>query len=309
MSQGIFSSPGRWYLVFLVLLASCAPVLLCPATAATAVPVYSTDFSTDPGWTTNNPVTNYYDADKGMFHYYMRSGTGAYVYAPVSYSGESYTLTYDILLERTDYQASVNFGLGDADMRTDQNLAMFTEFENGQYGRILWIRSVDLTNQRREASSYFLSYGGPTIQFADGIWYHVIMDYRLESRSLTLSVYQRNDSRIVWHYTLDEINIFPTMDRITMSKVGESGNPSAIAEGYIDNVAFSLNYPAETMAATGMEPAPVTTGTTAGTTVPATLSPAESIPATEPVPLTLVPVLAALALAAICAGIALTRKR
>ncbi|MDD1670950.1 MAG: hypothetical protein LUQ67_06545, partial [Methanomicrobiales archaeon] len=59
----------------------------------------------------------------------------------------------------------------------------------------------------------------------------------------------------------------------------------------------------------GMEPAPVTTGTTAGTTVPATLSPAESIPTTEPVPLTLVPVLAALALAAICAGIALTRKR
>jgi hypothetical protein len=234
------------------------------------------------------------------------------VYVPVSYNGESCTLTFDILPERTDYQSSVNFGLGDPDMRTDQNLAMFTEFDNGQYGRIIWIRSIDLQNQRREASSYFLSYGGPTIQFADGIWYHVIMEYRPESRSLTLSVYQRNDSRIVWHYTVDSVSIFPTMDRIVMSKVGESGNPSAIAEGYIDNVAFSLTYPPETLVSTGTQAtSPVTSATSPPSVpeAPARVPPPLTSPPKEGVPLTLLPVLAALALSVICSGMARARKR
>ena len=300
MSPGILPPLGYWCPVFLVLLASCA--LVFPAHAAQAIPVYNTDFSIDPGWATNNPATNYWDAGKGMYHYFMQTGTNAFVNYPVPYNGESFTLSFDILPERTDYQASVNFGLGDSDQILNQYLTMFTEFENGPYGRIMWIRGIDLMDQRREASSYFLSYGGPTVQFSDGTWYHVVMDYREESHSLSLAVYRRNDSRLVWGYTLDSMSDFPTMNRISMTKIAAGGNPSAIAEGYIDNVAFSITVPTGTpQPGNGQQPAPATS-TPGG--VPSTGGPQ----ATEPVPLTALPALGASALAILCARAARTRQ-
>ena len=267
--------------------------------------MYSTDFSTDPGWSTNNPATNYHDPAKGMFHYLMRDGSGAYVNVKVPYDGESFTLSFDILPERTDYQATVKFGLGDDDQVTQDRLTMFTELENGPYGRIIWIRSIDLQNQRREASSYFLSYGGPTVQFEDGVWYHMDMDYRTETRSLSLSMYRLNDSQPVWHYTLDNVSIFPTMDRIYMSKIGDSTNPNAIAEGYIDNVAFSLHFPVETPAAVTTQ-SPATPATTPAMTTPGTQVPGKQA---EPIPLSLPVILAALVVSLFCAGRARARNR
>jgi hypothetical protein len=307
MSTGILPSLGRWCLLFLVLLASTALVLPARAAPGQEIPVYSMDFSTFPNWSTNNPATNYWDAEKGMFHYLMRDGSGTYVNMKVPYHGESFTLSFDILPERTDYQSSVKFGLGDDDQVSVRRLTMFTELEHGEYGRIFWIRSIDLSNQRREASSYFLSTYGPTVQFEDGVWYHAVMDYSLEGRSLSLSVYRRNDSQPVWHYTLDNVSIFPTMNRISMSKIGDSRNPNAIAEGYIDNVAFSVRYPPETQTAASA-PAPVATSLApAGTTAQGTAPPATGTPAAQGVPLTPFPVLAALAIA--FAGVVLAGRK
>jgi hypothetical protein len=258
--------------------------------------VYSTDFSTDPGWSTNNPGTNYWDRDRGMWHYLMRDGSGAYVNVKVPYHGESFTLSFDILPERTEYQSSVKFGLGDDDQVSVERLTMLTEFENGPHGRLIWIRSIDGQNQRREASSYYLSYGGPTVQFTDGIWYHVTMDYRLDTRSLTLSVTRRNDSRPIWHYSLDSLSVFPTMNRIYMSKIGDSANPSAIAEGYIDNVAFSLVFPEGVAQPPGSDSTPLPSGPAQGKT-------GESAASTlRPVSLSLLPVLCALAISVLSKG-------
>jgi len=222
------------------LLAGCLLVPAARASVDAGTLVYSTDFTTDPHWSTNNPATNYWNSSLGMFHYLMRDGSGAYVNVKVPYHGESFTLAFDILPERTEYQSSVKFGLGDDDQVTQERLTMFTEFVNGPYGRLIWIRSINNLNERREASSYYLSYGGPTVQFSDGTWYHVVMDYRLETRSLTLSVTRRNDSSPVWQYSLTSLDTFPTMNRIYMSKIGDSTNPSAVAEGYIDNVSFRV---------------------------------------------------------------------
>jgi hypothetical protein len=302
MCTGILSSLGRWCLLFLVLLASTALILPARAAPADEILVYSTDFSTDPGWSTNNPATNYYDAEKGMFHYRMRDGSGTYVYKLVPYSGESFTLSFDILPERTDFQAKVKFGLGDDDQVTVRRLTTFTELENGDYGKIFWIRSIDLQNQRREASSYFLSYYGPTVRFEDGVWYHMVMDYSLGTRSLSLSVYRRNDSKPVWHYSLDNVSIFPTMNRIYMSKIGDSLNPNAIAEGYIDNVAFSVSYPSQSPQPTVPQAAVVTSPPAAATTATATTPPAGGTPATGQIPLSPLPALAALAISILFAG-------
>jgi hypothetical protein len=296
-------------LVSLILLSTCILVTPSPASAAGETLVYSTDFSTDPGWSTNNPATNHFDAEKGMFHYLMRDGSGAYVNVRVPYRGESFTLAFDILPERTDFQSSVKFGLGDDDQVTVRRLTMFAEFQNSPYGRLIWIRSIDLQNQRREASSYYLSYGGPTVQFSDGTWYHVVMEYRTDLRSLTLSVTRRNDSRPVWFYTVDNVSIFPTMNRIYMSKIGDSTNPNAIAEGYIDNVAFSIISPPATEQRPGQQVTPGTSVSPAGTGQQSMTPPGEPSPTAEPIPLGIPSTILALAASFICAGIWRAKER
>jgi hypothetical protein len=293
----------------LILLATCILVIPAPASVVGETPVYSTDFSTDPGWSTNNPATNYYDPAKGMFHYLMRDGSGAYVNVKVPYHGESFTLSFDILPERTDFQASVKFGLGDNDQVTVQRLTMFTEFQNSPYGRLIWIRSIDLANQRREASSYYLSYGGPTVQFSDGTWYHVAMDYRTDLRSLTLSVIRRNDSQSVWYYTLDNVAIFPTMNRIYMSKIGDSTNPNAIAEGYLDNVAFSIISPPAPEQRPSQQFTPGTPASPAGTETQSMTFGERASATARPVPLGIPSTILALAASVTCAGIWRARIR
>jgi hypothetical protein len=295
--------------VYLILLA--LALLIIPATASVAgeTLVYSTDFSTDPGWTTNNPVTNFYDREMGMFHYLMRDGSGTYVNVRVPYHGESFSLSFDILPERTDFQASVKFGLGDDDQVTVRKLTMFAEFQNSPYGRLIWLRSIDLQNQRREVSSYYLSYGGPSVQFSDGTWYHVVMDYRVDSRSLTLSVIRRNDSHPVWYNTLDNVAIFPTMNRIYMSKIGDSTNPNAIAEGYIDNVAFSLISPPETGQPAGQQSATGTPPSPSGTEQRSVTPPDQTSPTSRPVPLSAPSTIFALAASLIYVGIGRVRGR
>ncbi|MDD1663726.1 MAG: hypothetical protein LUQ32_00065 [Methanomicrobiales archaeon] len=307
MSAWIRASFRRPVLVYFILLALGILVLPALALGAGETLVYSTDFSTDPGWTTNNPATNYYDREKGMFHYLMRDGSGTYVNVRVPYHGESFSLSFDILPERTDFQASVKFGLGDDDQVSVQRLTMFTEFQNSPYGRLIWLRSIDPQNQRREASSYYLSYGGPTVQFADGTWYHVVMDYRADSRSLTLSVIRRNDSHPVWHYSLDQVSIFPTMNRIYMSKIGDSTNPNAIAEGSIDNVAFSLISPPETGQPAGQQSATGPPSSPSGTEQRSVTPPDQTSPTSKPVPLSALSTIFALAASLIYVGIGRVR--
>ena len=293
--------------VYLVLVAICLLMLPSQASPLGENLVYSTDFSTDPHWSTNNPSTNYYDPVTGAFHYLMRDGSGAYVNIKVPYDGESFTLAFDILPQRTDYQASVKFGLGDNDQVTNQRLTIFTELENGPYGRLIWIRSIDGQNQRREASSYYLSSGRPTVQFTDGIWYHVSMDYRADSRSLTISVIRQNDSAFVWGYALDKVAVFPTMNRIYMSKIGDSANPNAIAEGYIDNVAFFIIPATPAPQPAGDQGGPVTSPPPVSE-APARVSPPAS-PTAKPVPLLVPTVLGALAVSIATAGIRRAGRR
>ncbi|MDD1666621.1 MAG: hypothetical protein LUQ23_03710, partial [Methanomicrobiales archaeon] len=108
----------------------------------------------------------------------------------------------------------------------------------------------------------------------------------------------------VWHYTLDSLSTFPTMNRIYMSKIGDSTNPSAAAEGFIDNVVFSLVFPEETMRPGGQASTPVPQGPPGSPEAPAG---AATQTATRAVPLSLLPALCAIGVSVLSAGLARRR--
>ncbi|MDD1652254.1 MAG: hypothetical protein LUO86_04390, partial [Methanomicrobiales archaeon] len=216
-------------------------LLIMPVSAqGSGTVIYSTDFSSDPGWTTNNPYTNKWDGELGMFRYFLRDSTNTFVYKKIPYRGESFRMEYDVLPVLTEYQASFRFGIGDPDMYINEETTIFSEFENSTYGKLLWLRSIDRTNQRREISSYFLSYGGPTITFADGFPYHVVLTYDRRLQQAGIQVSFLENQSLLWGYTLDNIRNMGGMDRIAISTIGDYTNPYSVAEGYLDNVTFRV---------------------------------------------------------------------
>jgi hypothetical protein len=208
--------------------------------AETSTTIYSTDFSSNPDWVTNNPYTNHWDEELGMYHYALRDSTDTYVGKYVPYRGESFELEYDLLPVRTDFQSSFRLGLSNRDMYINQGTTIFSEFENGPYGKIMWLRVIDQSNQRREVSSYAQSYGGPSVRFSDGIPYHVILDYNREQKTAGIAISFLSNSSSLWGYTLSSISNLGGMNYISLSTKGDYENPNAVADGYIDNVSMRL---------------------------------------------------------------------
>ena len=210
--------------------------------AETSTTIYSTDFSSNVDWVTNNPYTNHWDENMGMFHYALRDSTNTFVYKKVPYAGGSFELEYDLLPIRTDFQSSFRLGLGNRDMYINQGTTIFTEFETGPYGNIMWLRVIDQQNQRREVSSYSQSYGGPSMRFASGIPYHVAFEYDREQKTAGIAISFLSNQTSLWGYTLSSISNLGGMDRIYLSTIGDFENPNAVADGYIDNVSMRLIF-------------------------------------------------------------------
>ncbi|HVP25947.1 MAG TPA: hypothetical protein VMS81_08195 [Methanomicrobiales archaeon] len=269
----------------------------------TSTVIYSTDFSSDPDWVTNNPYTNHWDEAIGMFHYALRDSTNTFVYKKVPYNGESFELAYDLYPAKTDFQSSFRLGLGNRGMAINQATTIFSEFENGPYGEIIWIRAIDQQNQRREVSSYAQSYGGPSVRFSDGTPYHVVIQYSREQRTAGIAVKFLENGSSLWGYTLSTVSNLGLMDRIYLSTIGDFENPSAVAEGNLDNVSLRLIIPSGEPGtpSTTSSPTIVTGGGTQTVTLPVSSTPSApvTVPTKSGIPVLVI--LAALAGAALLA--------
>jgi hypothetical protein len=240
MIKGLPRRHLRPIVLTLLILASLAGMA---RSAETSIIVYSTDFSSDPGWVTNNPYTNHRDEATGMFHYALRDSTNTFVYKKIPYNGESFQLEYDLFPLKTEFQSSFRLGLGTRDMTINQATIILSEFENGPYGNVIWLRVIDQQNQRREVSSYAQSYGGPSVRFSDGTPYHVVLEYSREKKTVSIAISFLSNATPLWGYTLSGISNLGPMDRIYLSTIGDFENPSTVAEGNIDNVIMRLVFP------------------------------------------------------------------
>jgi hypothetical protein len=277
MTRGLPGRHLRPLVLMLLVLVSAAGMV---RSAETSIIAYSTDFSSDPGWVTNNPYTNHWDEAMGMYHYALRDSTNTFVYKKVPYTGESFRLEYDFYPSRTDFQSSFRLGLGNRDMSINQGTTIFSEFENGPYGRIMWLRAIDQQNQRREVSSYSQSYGGPSVRFEDATPYHVSISYDRERRSAGIAVSFLSNGTSLWGYTLSNVQALGPMDRIYLSTIGDFQNPSAVAEGNLDDVALRI------ILSPGEPETPVSTAATTLVTGDGTPTVTRTLPVTTPVPAT-----------------------
>lgn len=293
-------------------LLACIPIVAADDIAYSTV-VYQTTFSSDPKWVTNNPSSDYWDADKGMYHFSIEPSTGNYAYyagsqyEPLDYERGSFKLEYDVIFERVD--ASVNegatfrLGFSGAEMDPLKGPMVLTQFTNAKYGQIMWLHLVTNGNKMTQVNSQSgdTAYNGPTVKYELNTTYHVAVSYNADNALVTMKVTEKRTGKDVWSYYVNVAQELHGMNRIFIGSVGDYGMMGLYATGYIDNV--RLTKPAE------IEETPVVTQTpveitTRPTAIPTTVQTIGTVPAgdsgaTQTPVSALIPV-AAVALAGLC---------
>jgi hypothetical protein len=260
------------YLMYLII-AACLLVLIPPIQAISEENsvrvIYQTSFASDPRWTTNNPSTNYWDPNTGMYHFSLEPSTGGYAYTLIDYERGSFILDYDMILTRIDDGATFRFGLAGSEMDPSKAPNVLTLFTNVQakYGQIMWLHLVTPGSKLMEVSSQTSgepgAYSGPSIKYEINKTYHVTVNYDDDHKSLSMNVNEKITGKEIWSYYLNTAENLNGMNRIYLGSKGDYGMMGIYAQGYLDNV--RLTAPAEvTTTPTVVNP------TISGTTIPTT---------------------------------------
>jgi hypothetical protein len=228
------------YLIIAVFLLAFIPSLQALSDDNTVKVIYQTSFTSDPHWTTNNPSTNYWDPNKGMYHFFNEPSTGGYAYTPVDYERGSFAFEYDVILTRVDNGATFRFGLSGSEMDPSKGPNVLSMFTNTKNGQILMLHLVTNGNKLVEVSSQTSSdpgaYSGPTVKYEINKTYHVTVNYDDDHKTLSMKVKDWLTGREIWSYYLNTAENLNGMNRIYTGSKGDYGMMGIYAEGYIDNV-------------------------------------------------------------------------
>ncbi|MFA5220903.1 MAG: hypothetical protein WC391_01290 [Methanoregula sp.] len=285
-----------------------APVLA--DTDANQKVLYQETFSKDPQWLTNNPSSDYWDPNKGAYHFGIEPATGNYAYIkiPVPYDGGPFTLQYDLMLMQVDTDATFRLGFSGTEMDRLKGPNVITEFTNAKYGNLMWVRVVTQNAKLNEKSSASSSYGGPTINYELNTTYHVVVTYDDDAKTVTERVSDKLTGRTIWSYYINTWEQLKGMNRIYLGSIGDYSVMNNYAVGYIDSVVLTqplATTPTETSA---VQTSSVPTYSLRPTTQETTRVPLTSIPTPTQTPVSVFIPCAALALLGIAAGIHRMRK-
>jgi len=228
------------YLIVAVFLLVLIPSLQALSDDNTLKVIYQTSFTSDPHWTTNNPSTNYWDPNRGMYHFSNEPSTGGYAYTPVEYERGSFTFEYDVILTRVDNGAAFRFGLSGTEMDPTKATNVLTLFTNEKYGQIMRLHLVTPGSKLMEVSSQTSNepgaYSGPTVKYEINKTYHVTVNYDDDHKTLSMKVKDWITGREIWSYYLNTVENLNGMNRIYTGSKGDYGMMGIYAEGDIDNV-------------------------------------------------------------------------
>jgi hypothetical protein len=235
------------YLIILACLLAFIPAMQALPDDNAVNVIYQTSFSSDPHWITNNPSTNYWDPNMEMYHFSIEPSTGGYAYIPVDYERGSFTLDYDLFLTRVDEGATFRFGLSGTEMDPNKAPNVLSMFDNGKYGRIMWLHVITPGSKLLEVNSQHAAnemgstaYNGPTVKYELNKTYHITVKYEDDRNIVTMSVNEKLSGKNTWTYYLNTNEDLNGMNRLYVGSKGDYGMMSIYALGYIDNVRLSI---------------------------------------------------------------------
>lgn len=213
-------------------------ILIYPV-ASEKIILYETDFSKNPHWTTNTPLSLYWDEDNENYHYIIKGSTAAYSYKTVFYRDTTFMLEYDVTPLIVDPNGAMRFGLSDDNMDIYAPMIVYSELGNKKGYNLFYLTAIGQLGNRFNINSYYESYGGSTVTYETGKTYHMIIKYNREEKTLTEAVRDVDSNKVLWSISRDVADTYPRLDRICFTAVGDylSNN---YAEGYIDDVKLTI---------------------------------------------------------------------
>jgi hypothetical protein len=258
--------PLFWFsLLFLA-----AILIILPVSAVQEkIVIYSSDFSKDPGFTTNNPSRYYWDVTNQQYHFETEGGTNGYAFIPVELGDDPFTLEYDINISAIEDDGAVRFGITSTDMDISKAANILGIFENGQYGKLMGLQVIDQNNHLYETKSLYSMYCGEqrdceTKQFEENVTYHVEIRYNKELRQADIKVTEMTSGGLAWGFFVPLGQDLHSLSRLAITTKGDYSLDNN-AVGFIDNVEL---YTYREVIPTVETTAPTTVPTTVPTTAP-----------------------------------------
>ena len=201
--------------------------------------IYQTDFSTDPGWTTNSPQNFYWKQADGTYYFKRTNGAEQYSYKGIPFDpSASYQLEFDVYMTRCDWAGGLFLGLGDSDMSVQTATAWLVSYHKVDQGQTAALIFYD------SDGNYSHPGGLQPAPFELNTWYHNVVIYDRAAGTLSLRVRKVSDGSPVGQVDLGGVGSFAGVDRLYISSVGHVYASGATGEGYIDNLILKKYSPA-----------------------------------------------------------------
>jgi hypothetical protein len=193
-------------------------------------PVYVTDFSKDPGWSTNNAARYYWDSNSETYHFSNVVGQNEYSFKQVGYSQSlDYKLVFDITVTGCEEGSHVHLGLMEPDMIENTPSRWEVRYHHVGAGE-----TASIMYYAADGSSYGPGQDQP-FPFVDGNTYHNELIYDHNLNILTLQVTENGSPVGVGTQQLTGVGPFTGIDRLGFTDVGDTYMPGITTEGFIDN--------------------------------------------------------------------------
>ena len=192
--------------------------------------VYSTDFSSDPGWTTNSSSRYYWNSTAETYYSEQIAGSGEYSYKvlPDLQSGWSWRFEYDIRVSTCGAFGDNKICLVGSDLAVFGGSAMI---------------ALDLTDVNHIALQWTDTAGDHSANlgaFEFDVWYTGRVEWGADIGALYARVVRRDGGSLVGETTRTSIpGTFNGIDRIAMSTVGDDYEPTDYGTCNFDNIVVS----------------------------------------------------------------------
>jgi len=190
--------------------------------------VYQEDFSSDPGWTTNN-------ADRYFWYmlpqaYYQKeiddSDEYSYKTLPGLQAGMRWRLEYDLYPASFDWAGDARLAFADSDLYVENEEGIFPQYitlnfsriDQGYIPMVKWVTSEGNSGGNEYSSN----------PFTPGIWYDILLDYDPATGQLYTLMKERESGTLLLEDTILITGTFTSgIDRLAMSTIGDDYLPGA----------------------------------------------------------------------------------
>ncbi len=207
--------------------------------------IYSSDFSSDPGWTTNNASNYYWDSGNQAYKVVMKDASDEYGSKSITWDGCSFKFEFDVKVVSLGWAGDIRFGL----MRSGRNMEnqpyVWFNYARGDLGYGVLVRTRNDLGQIVEDSYYPSS-------LELNVWYHNMAVYDASTAKLTFQITKVSDGSVFRSGILENVGTITGLSELGVSKIGDNYSPGATGDGYIDNVEFyTSGCGSETFSTTG----------------------------------------------------------